>query len=152
MFVHRNVANIVVHTDLNCLSVVQFAIEALGVPDIIVCGHYGCGGVSAAMEDKELGLIDNWIRNIRDVYRQNLKELEEIENMECRANRLAELNIIRQVINLGNTTIVEKAWSKRQDLQFHGWIYGLKDGLLKDLGVNISSQEQLREAYRVERS
>lgn len=152
MFVHRNVANIVVHTDLNCLSVVQFAIEALGVPDIIVCGHYGCGGVSAAMEDKELGLIDNWIRNIRDVYRQNLKELEEIENMECRANRLAELNIIRQVINLGNTTIVEKAWSKRQDLQLHGWIYGLKDGLLKDLGVNISSQEQLREAYRVERS
>lgn len=149
IFVHRNVANIVVHTDLNCLSVLQYAVEILEVTDVIVCGHYGCGGVISAMGDKELGLIDNWIRNIKDIYHQRINELEKIQNPQERTNRLCELNVIQQVLNLSHTTIVQNAWKQSKPLHIHGWIYDLKDGLLKDLGVGVSSQQQLHDVYRL---
>ncbi len=139
VFVHRNIANVVVHTDLNCLSVIQYAVEVLKVKHIIVCGHYDCGGVTAAMEKKQHGLIDNWLRHIRDVYRFHAKELDGIEDFEKRKDRLCELNVVEQVENICNTTIVKNAWQSNQLLSVHGWIFHLKDGLLQDLDVTTSS-------------
>ncbi len=135
VFVHRNVANLVVHTDLNCLSVVQYAIDALKVKHIIVCGHYGCGGVGAALNDVRLGLVDNWIRHITDVRDQNLAELEAIDDPAARWRRMCELNVKAQVINLSHTTMVQDAWSRGQETHLHGWIYDVADGLLNDLEV-----------------
>jgi carbonic anhydrase len=137
-FVHRNIANVIVHTDLNCLSVIQYAVEVLEVKHIIVCGHYGCGGIKAALEDKDHGLIDNWLQNIKDVYRFHQKELDKIKNEEEKINLLCELNIAEQVKNICNTTIVQNAWKKGQKLAIHGWIYSIKDGILRDLDLCIT--------------
>jgi carbonic anhydrase len=135
VFVHRNIANVVVHTDLNCLSVIHYAVEVLKVKHIIVCGHYGCGGVAAAIDGEDHGLIDNWLRHIGDVYRLHAEELNQIEEPVARKDRLCELNVIEQVSNVCNTTIVQKAWRNGQQLHVHGWIYHLEDGLLHDLNV-----------------
>ncbi len=137
IFVHRNIANVVVHTDLNCLSVIQYAVEVLKVKHIIVCGHYGCGGVIASMDDEQRGLIDNWLRHIKDVYRLHAEKLDAIEDSCERANALCELNVIEQVTNVANSSILRKAWDNNQDLTIHGLIYSLKDGLLKDLNVSV---------------
>jgi carbonic anhydrase len=138
MFVHRNIANMVIHTDLNCLSVIQFAVDVLKVKHIIVCGHYGCGGIKAAMDDKEHGLIDNWLRHIKDVYRYHQNELDAIYDGKKKLHKLCELNVREQVINICNTTIVQSAWKSDQQLAVHGWIYNLEDGLLRDLDVCVS--------------
>jgi carbonic anhydrase len=148
LFVHRNVANLVGHTDVNCLSVLQFAVDVLKVKHVIVCGHYGCGGVRAAMANQPLGLIDNWLRHIRDVHLRNREELAAIADLDARANRLAELNVVQQVANVCHTTIVQDAWRRGQRLTIHGWIYALRDGLLRDLGLVIESPEQLPPEYR----
>jgi len=145
LFVHRNVSNLVIHTDMNCLSVMQYAIAVLKVKHIIVCGHYGCGGIRAAMEDSPHGLIDNWLRNVRDLYYTNQAELEAIENSDKRTDRLCELNVVSQVYNVCNTTLVQKAWFKDQDLTVHGWIYSINDGLLRDMKVSISSLTEMRQ-------
>ena len=137
LFVHRNIANVVVHTDLNCLSVLQFAVDALHVRDIIVCGHYGCGGVLAALRDDRLGLADNWLRHVQDVRSKHETELRDLTTEAERHDRLCELNVQEQVINVSQTTIVQDAWARGQSLTIHGWIYGLRDGLLRDLGVWI---------------
>ena len=149
VFVHRNVANIVVHTDLNCLSVIQYAVEVLKVKHIIVCGHYGCGGVRAAMRPDELGLIDNWLRHIRDIYQKHVAVLDAIPDDRERSNRLCELNVIEQVKNVSHTTIIQKAWERGQELAIHGWVYGLQDGLLQDLHVGITRREEIDELYRM---
>jgi carbonic anhydrase len=148
IFVHRNVANVVVHTDFNCLSVLQFAVEILKVKHVIVCGHYGCGGVQTAMRNTQLGLIDNWLRHIKDIYCKHEAELLEIVTDADRLNRLCELNVIEQVHNICHTTIVQQAWRAGQPLAVHGWIYGLSDGLLKDLNVCIESPEEIGQIYR----
>jgi carbonic anhydrase len=135
IFVHRNIANVVVHTDLNCLSVIQYAVEVLKVAHIIVCGHYGCGGVQAAMEPDDHGLIDNWLRHIRDVHRYHQGELDAIDDPVARNERLCELNVVEQVSNVCNTTMVRNAWARGQRLAVHGWIYRLSDGLITDLEV-----------------
>ena len=137
VFVHRNIANVVVHTDLNCLSVIQFAVEVLKVKHIIVCGHYGCGGIEAAMDGQQHGLIDNWLRHIEDVYRLHADELDALDEKEKR-DRLCELNVIEQVRNVRNTTMARKAWRRGQHLHVHGWIYHLEDGLLHDLDVTAT--------------
>lgn len=147
LFVHRNVANVVVHTDFNCLSVMQFAVDVLKVNHIIVCGHYGCGGVQAAMQNLSLGLIDNWLRHVQDVMRNHEALLAEIVDDEQRLNRLCELNVIEQVFNVGWTTIVQSAWLRGQELAVHGWIYSLEDGLLRDLGFSVTNSEELTAAY-----
>ncbi|HEX2271814.1 MAG TPA: carbonate dehydratase [Pyrinomonadaceae bacterium] len=147
MFVHRNVANVVVHTDFNCLSVMQFAVDVLQVEHIIICGHYGCGGVKAALENSQLGLIDNWLRHVQDVVRDHEPELMEIQDETKRLDRLCQLNVIEQVLNVCRTTIVQSAWQRGQELVVHGWIYGLEDGLLRDLGISIDSAEGLAAAY-----
>ncbi len=135
IFVHRNIANLVVHTDLNCLSVIQYAVEVLNVQHIIVCGHYGCGGIKAAMENKPHGLIDNWLRHIKDIYRIHKTELDALEDEEERFRLLCEKNVIEQVTNVCETTIVQKAWKAGKKLSVHGWMYGIEDGILKDMGV-----------------
>ena len=137
LFVHRNVANVVVHTDLNCLSVLQFAVDVLKVKHVIVCGHYGCGGVRAAMERESHGLIDNWLRHVQDVQRDHHRELKNYQDDASRLDRLCELNVVEQVRNIGRTTIVQDAWRRGHDLQLHGWIYGLKDGIIRNLGVTV---------------
>jgi carbonic anhydrase len=137
LFVHRNVANVVVHTDLNCLSVLQFAVDVLQVRHVIVCGHYGCGGIHAAVEKHSHGLIDNWLRHVQDVERDYEDELALIADPQARENRLCELNVAEQVRNIARTTIVQDAWRRGHDVQLHGWIYGLKDGLLTDLNVRV---------------
>lgn len=149
VFVHRNVANVVVHSDLNCLSVIQYAVEVLKVRHIIVCGHYGCGGVRAAMQTREFGLIDNWLRHLKDIYSRNRDILEELEDEEARFNLFCELNVLHQVYNVCYTTIVQGAWRRGQSLSVHGWIYGLNDGIIKDLHVEISSAEQVDSLYRM---
>ena len=149
LFVHRNVANLVVHTDLNCLSVLQFAVEVLKVEHVIVCGHYGCGGVAAALEDKELGLIDNWLRHIRDIRARYIGELDGLTDKQKRLDRLCELNVIEQASNVCRTNIVQKAWRRGQPLHVHGWIYGIQDGVLQDLGLSVSRPDDLEEAYRI---
>jgi len=138
LFVHRNVANVVVHTDLNCLSVLQFAVDVLKVKHVIVCGHYGCGGIRAAMEKHSHGLIDNWLRHVQDVERDHEAELALVADPQARENRLCELNVIEQVHHVARTTIMQDAWRNGHDVQLHGWIYGLKDGLISDLRVKIS--------------
>lgn len=144
VFVHRNVANIVSHTDFNCLSVLQYAVEVLKVKHVIICGHYGCGGVAGAMADVPLGLIDNWLRHIKDVYESNKATEPELD-----VDRLCELNVAAQVRNVGYTTIVQGAWRRGQSLSVHGWIYGLEDGVLKDLDLCISNPDQLAGIYRM---
>ena len=139
LFVHRNVANIVVHTDLNCLSVIQYAVEVLRVEHIIVCGHYGCGGIAAAHANRTLGLIDNWLRHAQDVMQKHHALLDSLPDEESRLHRLCELNVVEQVTNVAQTTIVQQAWERGQGLAVHGWIYALTDGLLRDLGVSMSS-------------
>lgn len=149
LFVHRNVANVVVHTDFNCLSVMQFAVEVLKINHIIVCGHYGCGGVQAAMKNLKLGLIDNWLRYVQDVMHSYDELLSEIEDEDERMNRLCELNVIAQVLNVGRTTIVQSAWESGHELTVHGWIYGLEDGILRDLNISISNQEEMVAASEI---
>ena len=139
MFVHRNVANVVVHTDLNCLSAIQFAVEVLKVAHIIVCGHYGCGGVLSALRDESLGLIDNWLRHVQDVRSKHQAELAGIDSDEDRHKRLCELNVVEQVVNVANTTIVRDAWNRGQKVAVHGWVYDIRDGLLRDLGVTVEA-------------
>jgi carbonic anhydrase len=142
LFVHRNVANLVIHTDLNCLSVIQFAVDILKVKHIIVCGHYGCGGIITAMKNNRNGLIDNWLRHIRDVYRVNAEELNKIANTNDRADRLTELNVIRQLFNIADSTIIREAWGRRQEVDIHGWIYGISNGILKDLNCSLNSKSE----------
>lgn len=142
IFVHRNVANLVNHSDMNCLSVIQFAVEVLQVEHIIVCGHYGCGGVKAALEDQRHGLIDNWLRNIRDTADLYSHILDAIEP-EARHDKLCELNVAEQVLNVGATTIVQDAWNHGQQVQVHGWIYGLKDGIIRDLEISVGGDAEL---------
>jgi carbonic anhydrase len=150
VFVHRNVANIVVHTDMNCLSVIQFAVEVLKVKHIIVCGHYGCGGVQTAINKKQHGLIDNWLRNIKEIYKDNKEELNSISDNDLRINRLCELNVGKQVKNVCHTTIVQNAWQRGEQLTVHGWIYSIKNGLLNDLGFSVSNIETLEEIFKME--
>jgi carbonic anhydrase len=147
LFVHRNVANVVVHTDLNCLSVLQYAVDVLAVQHVIVCGHYGCGGVRAAFLKMPLGLIDNWLRHVQDVRERHQPQLAPLEDDEIRIDRLCELNVVDQVRHVGETTIVRDAWQRGQRLTLHGWIYDVKDGLLRDLGCTASSGEALAAAY-----
>ncbi|ASV33671.1 carbonate dehydratase [Candidatus Williamhamiltonella defendens] len=146
LFVHRNVANLIIHTDLNCLSVVQYAVEVLKVAHIIICGHYGCGGVQAAIEDKELGLIDNWLLHIRDLWYKHRLILGELP-LKDRNNLLCELNVVEQVYNLGHSTIVQSAWRRGQKVMLHGWIYGMHEGRVRDLGVSANSRESVEMAY-----
>ncbi|MFA7269777.1 MAG: carbonate dehydratase [Sterolibacterium sp.] len=148
VFVHRNVANVVVHTDLNCLSVVQYAIDVLGVKHIMVVGHYGCGGVLAAMEGNTLGLIDNWLRHIQDVRDRHQATLDALPDSEARWRALCELNVIEQVRNLARTTLVGDAWRRGQALSLHGWVYGLDNGLLRDLHISLSTQSHMETVYR----
>jgi carbonic anhydrase len=145
MFVHRNVANVVVHTDFNCLSVIQFAVEVLKVAHIIVCGHYGCGGVQAAMQNLKLGLIDNWLRHVQDVIHAHQAEISTLDEASV-LDRVCELNVVQQVLNVSRTTIVQNAWDSGQELTVHGWIYGLGDGLLRELEICITNQHELAEA------
>ena len=143
LFVHRNIANVVVHSDLNCLTVLQFAIDVLKVKHIIVCGHYGCSGVHAAMTNQRVGLADNWLRHVQDVHQKHEKYLSEAMPVKDRANRLCELNVTEQVINVAQTTVVRDAWERGQQLSVHGWVYGLHDGLLRDLGMSVGNIEEL---------
>ncbi|MGF1727415.1 carbonate dehydratase [Photobacterium nomapromontoriensis] len=147
LFVHRNVANQVIHTDLNCLSVVQYAVDVLKVRHIIVCGHYGCGGVTAAIENPQLGLINNWLLHIRDLYMTYRSDLGMLPR-EKRDDKLCEINVASQVYHLGNSTIMQSAWERGQQIKIHGWIYGINDGVLSDLGVTASSRESLEIAYQ----
>lgn len=149
VFVHRNIANLVIHTDINCLSVIEFAVTVLKVRHIIVCGHYNCGGVMVAMADRQVGLIDNWLRHIRDVRQKHADRLAAIEDDAQRRDKLCELNVIEQVQNVCYTSIVQEAWCRGQDVTVHGWIYGLHDGLIRDLGVGIAGPDELSEAYRL---
>ena len=149
IFVHRNVGNIVVHTDFNCLSVIQYAVEVIKVKHIIVCGHYGCGGVQAALGNSQLGLIDNWLRNIKDIYSKHEEALMASSDDHARLDRLCELNVIEQVSNVCHTTMVQQAWRTGQDLSVHGWIYSIENGLLKDLDVRISKQDEIGQIYQM---
>jgi carbonic anhydrase len=146
MFVHRNVANLVVHTDLNCLSVMQYAVDALKVKHVIVCGHYGCGGVQAALDGARLGLIDNWLRHVQDVAEKHAVALDGAAGAEARLRLLCELNVREQVANVCRTTVVQAAWERGQELAVHGWIYALEDGLLRDLGLCVTCPEDLAAA------
>lgn len=150
VFVHRNIANMVVHTDMNMLSVLDYAVNALKVQHVIVCGHYGCGGVKAAMGNTSIGIIDNWIRHIKDVFRLHQEELLAIENEDERFNRLVEVNVQEQVLDLAKTSIVQNAWKNGQKLQLHGWVYGLNSGYVTDLGVNFSSNEDLDDVFQLD--
>lgn len=147
IFVHRNVANVVVHTDLNCLSVIQYAVEVLRVQHIMVVGHYGCGGVRASLEDTDHGLIDNWLRHISDVHRKHEAYFNTITNLDERVERLCELNVIEQVFNVCQTTVVQNAWRRYQSLTVHAWIYGLSDGQLRDLQMTVTGLHGIAPAY-----
>jgi len=147
VFVHRNVANVVVHTDLNCLSVIQYAVDVLRVQHIIVCGHYGCGGVKSALDGDRLGLINNWLRHIEDVRDKHRSLIAVQKSAQARWNRLCELNVIEQVTQVCRTTIVQEAWAKGQTLMVHGWIYGLDNGLLHDLGMSLKKPDELEASY-----
>ncbi|MES3020894.1 MAG: carbonate dehydratase [Pseudomonadota bacterium] len=143
LFVHRNIANVVVHSDLNCLTVLQFAIDVLKVKHVIVCGHYGCSGVHAAMVNKRVGLADNWLRHVQDVQQKHEKYLGEALPSRARTDRMVELNVVEQVVNTAQTTVVQDAWERGQQLTVHGWVYGLHDGLLRDLGMSVSGADEL---------
>ncbi|MBI5274322.1 MAG: carbonate dehydratase [Chlamydiales bacterium] len=149
LFVHRNVANLCPHTDFNCLSVLEYAVDLLKIQHVIVCGHYGCSGVKAAMEDHHLGLVDNWLRNIRDVHAHFKEELEKLVDQKERFNRLVELNVMQQVLNVCHTTIVQSAWERKQPLWIHGWVYDIATGSLKDLDCCFSSIDQVETIYRI---
>lgn len=150
LFVHRNVANMVVATDMNFLSVLHYAVDVLHISDIIVCGHHGCGGVRAALQHTEFGLIDNWLRELKDLYQQNIGEFQYLPE-EQQVDRLCELNVMRQVRNICHTTLVQNVWLRGERLAVHGWIYGLNDGLVKDLNVTVSGSDQLEDTFRYER-
>jgi len=147
VFVHRNVGNVVVHTDLNCLSVIQFAVDVLGIRHVIVCGHYGCGGVKAALEGQRLGLVDNWLRYIEDVRDAHAEALSTLPDGEARWNRLCELNVIEQVLHVSQTTVMRDAWVRGQEVTVHGWIYSLRDGRLRDLGVSAGTPAAATRAH-----
>ncbi len=149
VFVHRNIANMVVHSDMNMLSVLDYAVNSLKVKHVIVCGHYGCGGIKAAMGNSSIGIIDNWIRHIKDVYRFHHEELDAIEDERERFNRFVEVNVIEQVMDLAKTSIVQNAWSTGQNLHLHGWVYGLDSGYVTDLGVNFSCDKDLDDVYQL---
>lgn len=151
LFVHRNIANTVVHTDLNCLSVLHYAVSVLKIKHIIVCGHYGCGGVQAALGDRQFGLVDNWLRNIRDVYYNNREQFEEDMSEREKINLLCELNVAQQVANVSHTNIVQNAWDQGQVLTIHGWIYDVHDGLAKQITESIRSVDQIPEHYRAKK-
>ena len=146
LFVHRNVANVVCHTDLNCLSVLQYAVDVLKVEHVIVCGHYGCGGVQAALERRRAGLVDNWLRHVRDVHHKHALSVESVIG-PAKFDTLCELNVIEQAMNVSQTTILQDAWARGQPIGVHAWIYGLRDGLLKDLGLNVTTSEGVTPAY-----
>ncbi len=152
LFVHRNVANQVIHTDLNCLSVLQYAVDMLKVKHIVVCGHYGCGGVVAAMQSQPHGLVDNWLRHIRDVYQRHHGVFSGIRDSESQVDRLCELNVIEQVANVCHTTVVQDAWHRGQDLAVHGWIYSIRDGVLHDLEVSFREPNQVPEVFRMDQT
>lgn len=148
-FVHRNIANMVIHSDMNMLSVLDYAVNVLKVRHVLVCGHYGCGGIKAAMGNESVGIIDNWIRHIKDVYRLHHKELDAIEDETERFNRFVELNVIEQVYDLAKTSIVQSAWKRGQELSIHGWVYGLNSGYVTDLNVNFSCDKDLSNVYQL---
>ena len=152
VFVHRNIANMCVHSDMNMLSVLDYAVNVLKVKHVIVSGHYGCGGVAAALSNKQFGLIDNWLRHIKDVYRLHSNELDRIMDDTLKVNRLVELNVVEQVYNLCKTTIVQNAWREREDLEIHGWVIDLKSGLVKDLQVSAKSSQNLGEIFKLDES
>jgi carbonic anhydrase len=148
LFVHRNIANVVVHSDLNCLSVMQFAVDVLKVEHVVVCGHYGCSGVAAAMQNRRVGLADNWLRHVQDVHMKHEVIVAAVPEGAPRVDRLCELNVIEQVVNVCQTTVVRDAWDRGQTLAVHGWIYGLQDGLLRDLGTTATKVDEAAGAYR----
>lgn len=148
LFVHRNVANLFPHTDFNCLSVLEYAVDYLNVEHVIVCGHYGCGGILASMEKQQFGLVDNWLRHIRDVYSKEKIELDLITDKNLRYERLVELNVLYQAMNVCHTTIVQNTWAKKQNLSIHGWVYDISTGLIKNLNCCISSLDQIEDTYR----
>src|SRR6266446_9647775 len=148
LFVHRNVANLVYPSDLNCLSVIEYAVDLLQVRHIIVCGHYGCGGIRAALDNQVHGLIDNWLTRIKDIYVQHSEEIDALDSEQKRVDRMCELNVIEQVKAVTHTTIVQDAWTRGQELAVHGWVYGLEDGLVKDLGVCVESSSQIQPPFR----
>jgi carbonic anhydrase len=150
VFVHRNIANMVVHSDMNMLSVLDYAVNVLQVKHIIVCGHYGCGGVQTAMTNKHVGLIDNWIRHIKDVYRFHQEELDAITDEQQRFNRFVELNVFEQVLDLGKTSIVQSAWERGQQVHVHGWVYDIHDGMIKDLDVTLKDNDTLCDVYKLD--
>ncbi|MDP3467862.1 MAG: carbonic anhydrase [Daejeonella sp.] len=152
VFVHRNIANVCVHSDMNMLSVLDYAVNVLKVKHVIVSGHYGCGGIAAALSNKQFGLIDNWLRHIKDVYRLHSNELDKITDEDVKLNRLVELNVIEQVNNLCTTTIVQNAWREREDLEIHGWVIDLSSGLVKDLQVSSKSSENLGNVFKLDES
>lgn len=149
VFVHRNIANMVIHSDMNMLSVLDYAVNALKVRHIIVCGHYGCGGIKAAMGNQHIGLIDNWIRHIKDVYRLHHTELDSIPDEEKRFDRFVEVNVIEQVYDLAKTSIVQAAWKNNQELHIHGWVYSIRNGLVNDLNVNFTKNDELDDVYQL---
>jgi carbonic anhydrase len=149
VFVHRNIANQVIHSDMNCLSVIQYAVDHLKVKHIIVCGHYDCGGVKGAMDNRSLGLVDNWLRHIRDIYQKYESTLSQISSLKRRTDKLCELNVIEQVANVCHTTFVQEAWKRGQELAVHGWVYGLQNGLLRDLHVCVCKADELSAIYRM---
>ncbi len=148
LFVHRNIANVVVHSDLNCLSVTQFAVDVLQVEHIIVCGHYGCSGVSAALQNRRVGLADNWLHHVQDVHAKHEEKVDTLSGIPRRIDRLCELNVIEQVANVCRTTVVRDAWNRGQSLAVHGWVYGLTDGVVRDLGTTATNLEEVSAAYR----
>lgn len=149
VFVHRNIANMVIHTDMNMLSVLDYAVNALKVKHVIVCGHYGCGGIKAAMGNQHIGVIDNWIRHIKDVYRFHHDELDSISSEEKRFDRFVELNVKEQVYDLAKTSIIQKAWENKQELYIHGWVYDISTGLVNDLGINFNDNDELDDVYQL---
>ena len=146
VFVHRNVANVVVHTDLNCLSVIEYAIDVLQVKHIMVVGHYGCGGVTAAYQKQRIGLVDLWLRHVQDVHAKHVARIEALPP-EARVDKLCELNVLEQVLNVSHTMLVQDAWKRGQDLTVHGWIYGLRDGLMRDLGMTVGGHDDIEASY-----
>ncbi|MBF0239328.1 MAG: carbonate dehydratase [SAR324 cluster bacterium] len=150
MFVHRNIANMVVHTDMNCLCVIQYAVEVLKIPHIIICGHYGCGGIRSALEKKSMGLLDNWLRNIKDIYNLNREQIDAIPEEEKRIDLVCELNVHYQVFNLCHTNFVQQAWQREQPLSVHGWIYRMEDGILQDMDLCISGKHQIEDIYHMD--
>lgn len=149
VFVHRNIANMVIHSDINMLSVLDYAVNVLKVKHVIVCGHYGCGGVQTAMTNKQVGIIDNWIRHIKDVYRFHKDELDAIKNEKERFDRFVELNVYEQVQDLAKTSIIQNSWERKQEIHLHGWVYGINNGIIKDLDITLKNNQSLEEVYQV---